>query len=203
MMAETSDAAPKGPTLPASCRLIVVSGSSGSGKSTLIRRALGLPGVRARLAVSATTRAPRPGEVDHVHYHFLGPDRFREAIDRGEFLEWAEFAGNLYGTPCSELQSTREGERLLLEIEVQGALQVRQCCPDARMIWVEVPDDGALERRLRARGTETEESLARRLARARWEREQSRIYHHRILNDDLERAVAELARWLRDPAPGE
>lgn len=196
MMAEQAEATTEGPT---DSRLVVVSGSSGSGKSTLIHRALAMPGVRAHLAISATTRPPRPGEVDHVHYHFLSPDQFREAIGHGDFLEWAEFAGNLYGTPCSELQATREGERIVLEIEVQGALQVQKRCPDALMIWVDVPEPNALEARLRARGTETEESLARRLERARWELQQSRIYPHRILNDDLDRAVGELARWLQDP----
>lgn len=206
MMAEPESSSPNAsanPTRSATGRLVIVSGSSGSGKSTLIQRALTFPGVHARLAVSATTRAPRAGEIDHVNYHFLDREQFRAAIDQDEFLEWAEFAGNLYGTPCSELCTVGEDEWLILEIEVQGALRVRQNCPDVFLIWIDVPDDGALEARLRARGTETEESLARRLDQARWELEQSRIYHQRILNDDLERAVAELARRLRDPKTGE
>lgn len=179
-------------------RLIVVSGSSGSGKSTLIRRALESPGLVAELSVSATTRPPRPGEVDGLSYHFWEQSRFLAERERGGFLEWAEFAGNLYGTPLDPVRERlARGRCVILEIEVQGALQVREKVPDAFLIWIGVPGFDALEARLRSRKTESEESIARRLAVSRWEHEQAPRYDIQILNDDLDRAVPELVSLLR------
>ncbi len=183
---------------------MVISGPSGSGKSTLIRQALARSGPRVRLAVSATTRAPRDGERDGIDYYFVSREQFQDAIDVGDFLEWAEFAGNFYGTPRAELgRPDHAGECVLLEIEVQGALQVRAKVPDALLVWVDVPSFEALEARLRGRHTESEESVTRRLARARWELSQAHQYHERVLNDDLEKAVQDLVALLGKHGCGE
>lgn len=156
------------------------------------------------MAVSATTRAPRAGERDGVEYYFVTREQFQEAIDQGDFLEWAEFAGNFYGTPWAELgRPERTGECVLLEIEVQGALQVRSRRPDALLVWVDVPNFQVLEDRLRGRGTESVAALERRLAQARWEVSQAHVYHERVLNDDLNAAVAALVDLLRQHGCGE
>jgi guanylate kinase len=179
-------------------RLVVLSGPSGSGKSTLLRGALAQPGVSARLSLSATTRPPRPGERDGVDYTFLGRDEFADAQARGEFLEWAEYNGHSYGTPARPVfEAMAAGACVVLEIEVRGALQVREKAPLALFLYVDVPEFAQLEARLRARGSETEASLHRRLVRARWERDHAHCYDVRIINDDVDRAVAELAALLR------
>lgn len=184
-------------------RLIVISGSSGAGKSTLIRRALDMPGVEVRVSVSATTRPPRAGEVDGIHYHFLDRDQFEAAITRGEFLEWAEYAGNLYGTPASAVRAlVEQGETVLLEIEVQGALQVRERFPEALLVWIDVADPDVLAARLKSRASDTEVAIARRLEQARWEKTQADRYDRWILNDEVDRAAAELAGLLAKTTTG-
>lgn len=178
-------------------RLIVVSGPSGSGKSTLVRRALAHPGVRARLSVSATTRAPRPGEEHGREYYFLAREEFEAQRDRREFLENAEVHGHLYGTPAAPVRETlSKGECILLEIDVQGALLVRERVPSALLIFVEVPSFEELEARLRARGTDSEATITRRLANARSELEQAGRYDQRLMNRDLDRAVDDLVSLL-------
>ncbi len=177
--------------------LVIVSGPSGSGKSTLVRRVLRRPDVRAKLSVSATTRAPRPGEVPGEHYDFLDRDEFQGRVERNAFLEWAEFSGNLYGTPAEPvLESLREGFGVILEIEVQGAMQVREKAPSALFVFIDVPRFWELEKRLRARGTEDDATIHRRLVRGRAERDEAHRYDVTIINDDLESAVDRLAALL-------
>jgi guanylate kinase len=180
-------------------RLVVVSGPSGSGKSTLVRRLLERPDVHARLSVSATTRPPRPGEAPGVDYHFVTAEEFRAARDRGEFLEWAEYNRSAYGTPKRPvLDALAEGWNVVLEIEVQGALQVRQIAPTALFLFVKAPSFAAMERRLLARGTETGADLHRRLVRAREELAQSHWYDVQIINDQVDPAVDQLAEVIKN-----
>src|SRR5262245_33069123 len=178
--------------------LVIVSGPSGSGKSTLIRRVLAEETRPLRLAVSATTQPSRPGERDGVDYHFWTPEQFQEQLNRGAFLEHAQVHGKyLYGTPRSEVDGYRErGVGVILDIDVQGAAQVRPLYPDHLSIFVALSDWETYERRLEKRGSETKESIARRLETARRELEQKTLYQHVIYNDDLETAVARFREVL-------
>jgi guanylate kinase len=161
------------------------------GKGTLIKRLLERnPGLQ--LAVSATTRQPRDSEVNGVDYHFLSGEDFDRRVARGEFLEHAEYAGNRYGTLKSELERPARG--IVLEIDVQGARQVRERLPDARLIFIEPPSIRDLERRLAARASDQRDQIQRRLAAARDELDAADEFDHRIVNDDLDRAVEELVR---------
>ena len=177
-------------------RLFVVSGPSGVGKGTLVallRERL----TRLGLTVSATTREPRPGEVDGVSYHFLDDAEFERRVGEGEFLEWAWVHGHRYGTLRSEVERVlAEGRSVVLEIDVQGALSVRASHPEAVLVFIEPPSPEELERRLRGRGTEDEASIERRLANARREMSYADRYDVRIVNDDLDRAVDELAHVI-------
>ena len=173
-------------------RTFVVSGPSGVGKGTLVallrerRSGLGL-------TVSATTREPRPGEVDGRSYYFMTDEEFDKRVQQGEFLEWAWVHGHRYGTLRSEVERvTGQGSSVVLEIDVQGGLNVRKAVPDAVLVFIEPPSAEELERRLRGRGTEDEESIERRLAGARAEMGQADRYDVRIVNDDLDRACLEL-----------
>lgn len=178
-------------------QLVVVSGPSGSGKSSVIRAALGSGRLNARLSVSATTRAPRPGERDGVDYHFLGFDEFESSRDAGGFLEYAEYNLNYYGTPARPVyEALAGGESVLLEIEVKGALQVREHAPTAYFVFVKTPAFRDLEGRLRGRGTETETSILRRLRRAREELAEAHWYDSVLVNDDLGRTVNEFIELL-------
>ena len=178
--------------------LIIVSGPSGSGKSTLIRRTLEMFGPRLRHAVSATTRPPRPGEVDGVDYHFWPLERFEAGIAVGEFLEHATVFGKAsYGTPRSEVEPYRSaGVGVILDIDVQGAGQLRLTCPDAVSVFVDTPP-GAYEQRLRDRGTEDEAAIRDRLAEARTELTRAGEFDVRLLNDHLDRAAADLCAVVR------
>ena len=161
------------------------------GKGTLIKGLLErAPGLQ--LAVSATTRAPREGEVNGVDYHFLSEEDFDRRVARGEFLEHAEYAGNRYGTLKSELERPAEG--IVLEIDVQGARQVRERLPEAVQIFIEPPSFEDLERRLAARASDRPDEIERRLAAARDELSAADEFDHRLVNDDLDRALGELAR---------
>ena len=145
------------------------------------------------LTVSATTRAPRPGEVDGVSYHFMGEDEFDRRLEAGEFLEWAWVHDHRYGTLKSEVERVVSGGlSVILEIDVQGGLAVRETLPDAVLVFIEPPSMEELERRLRGRGTEDESSIEVRLANAGREMERAAEYDVRIVNDDLERATREL-----------
>jgi guanylate kinase len=172
--------------------LIIVSGPSGCGKSTLIRRVLAQDG-RLHLSVSATTREPRQGEREGVDYYFWGEADFRARLAAGAFLEHAEVHGRLYGTLRSEVDDWRaRGRGVILDIDVQGAAQVRPLYPDHLSVFVTPPSLEVLEQRLRDRRTETEAAIQRRLANARRELEHAGEYQHVIENDDLEVAVARL-----------
>ncbi len=178
-------------------QLIVVSGPSGCGKSTVIDRALANPRTSAQLSVSSTTRAPRAGEQDGVNYHFVPDEHFRAAIERGEFLEHAEYNGNLYGTPAEPVyRALSDGKCVLLEIEVKGAMQVREHAPGALFVFIKAPTFAALEQRLRARGSEIEASLLRRLRIARSELDKAHCYDIILVNDDLDRCVEEFTTLL-------
>ena len=171
--------------------VLVVTGPSGVGKGTLINRLLErVPGLT--LSVSATTRPPRPGEVEGRDYHFLSEEEFEKRLLRNEFLEHAMYAGNHYGTPRDEIDRADDG--LVLEIEVEGARQVRDRLPEALQVFIAPPSPEALRERLLKRGTDSEEQMRRRLARAEEELAARTEFKHVIVNDDLARAVAELER---------
>ncbi len=172
--------------------LIVVSGASGTGKGTVCKKILDdLPQVA--YSISATTRTPRPGEVDGREYYFLSRDEFTAWIDGGKFLEFAEVYGNFYGTPLNKIEERlNRGEDILLEIDVQGALNVKRKCPDGVYIFLLPPSLHELKRRIEGRGTETPESLRRRLANAVAEIEIGREYTYVVVNDSVERAAAQI-----------
>ena len=173
-------------------RSFIISGPSGVGKSTVLK---GLMEKRKNLyfSVSATTRQPRPGEEDGVHYHFLTVDTFREWIAQDEFLEHAEFVGNCYGTPRKYVYEAMDrGQDVILDIEVQGAMQVAEKMPEVVRIFVAPPSWSELERRLTARGTDTPEKIQGRLARAKEEVKLAGTYDYFVINDSVENAVREL-----------
>ena len=179
-------------------RLFVVSGPSGVGKGTLVER------LRERrpdlgLTVSATTRDPRPGEVPDVSYHFLSNEEFDRLVDEGAFVEWAQYGSNRYGTLRSEVQKNLEvGHSVVLEIDVRGGLNVKRLFPDdAVLVFIEPPSREELEHRLRHRGTEDEERIQVRLAQVAREYEAAKAYDAAIVNDDLERATAELVELVQ------
>lgn len=185
-------------------RLVVISGPSGAGKSSLTRAALDHPTLRERaeLSISATTRPPRPGEENGRDYWFLEPEEFQNRREQGGFLESAEVFGNWYGTPADWVdQRLAQGRIVLLEIDVAGALQVRKVRPDALLIFIHPPDMTILEQRLRSRGSESEEAIARRLAHAQTELDQAHYYDFEILNDLFEPTLERLVQIILNPVP--
>ena len=173
-------------------KLIILSAPSGTGKGTVIRRIMEKMD-NIVLSVSATTRAPRPGETDGVEYHFITRKRFEEMIRDGELLEHAEYSGNYYGTPMAPLETnTDEGRYVILEIEVKGFRQVKKKIPEALAIFLAPPSLEELERRLRGRGTETEDSIQRRLKAARKEMPMAKRFDHIVVNDSVDRAADEI-----------
>jgi guanylate kinase len=177
--------------------LFVIAGPSGVGKGTVVRRVLErLP--RLRLSVSATTRRPRPAERDGVEYVFVSDAEFDRLVDTGGLLEWAHVFDHRYGTPVGPvLDALATGDDVLLEIDVQGARQVKERLPEAVLVLLEPPSMAELERRLRSRGTESEERIARRLAEAATELEQRGWFDHEVVNDELERASAQVAAIIQ------
>jgi guanylate kinase len=176
-------------------RLVVLSGASGSGKSTLVERLLARPELRLIRSISATTRPPRPGELSGRDYYFFGRDEF-EARREG-LLESAEVHGHCYGTPAEPVHSAlAQGFCVVLVIDVQGGFQVRAKVPSALLIFVQTPSLAILEERLRARGTDDEATIQRRLSAAVRELELSKQYDIHVINDDLDRSVDELAEIL-------
>lgn len=184
------------PTPPdASFQIVVLSGPAGSGKTTIVQRLLRESPVPLVMSVSATTRPPRQGEVDGRDYYFVSPEEFERRRQNGEFLECAEVhrSGRWYGTLWSELdRARRAGAWILLEVDVEGALNIMERYPDALSIFLSTPSFDEYEQRLRARGTEREEDIQRRLQTARQEVQSAVRYRHRVVNDDLDRAVREI-----------
>lgn len=183
-------------TRPEKSRLTVLSGPSGVGKDAVIEE------IRARapwiwLSISMTTRKPRDYEVDGKHYHFVDRRTFEHQVRTGQLLEWAEFAGNLYGTPRGAVEAhLAVGDPVLLKIDLQGARQVRDAMPEARLVFLAPPSVDELKRRLRGRGTESEETIRRRLEHADDELKAEREFDLTVVNDSIERAAAELVGLL-------
>lgn len=177
-------------------RLIVLTGPSGVGKGTLLAALLARH-PELYLSVSATTRSPREGEVDGVHYYFYTRDRFDRAIAAGALIEWAEFAGNYYGTPTAPVREQLDrGKSIILEIELAGARQVAKIFPDALRIFILPPDLTTLEARIRDRGTDSAEAILRRLEQATVEIAAQHEFDRRIVNDDFQIALDELDRLV-------
>lgn len=178
-------------------KLIVISGASGVGKGTV----LGIMMEKRKdlsFSVSATTRPPRPGEIDGVHYYFISREKFEEMIAQGAFLEYDAHADNYYGTPRAQAEEKRERGPVLLDIEPAGAKQVREKMPDAELIFIMPPSMQELERRLRGRGDTPEEQIKLRMERAVWEMEQRVWYDHVVVNDDPERCADEILRIIAE-----
>ena len=166
--------------------LYVISGSSGVGKGTVIKELL-RKHPEFKLSVSCTTRAPREGEVDGVNYFFLSKDEFQRRINNGDFLEWAEFSGNMYGTGKDYVEKTlNAGHDLILEIDTKGALNVKSIMPEAKLIFILPPSMEELESRLRGRKTESEEAIQKRLASTKLEIENSKNFDYKIVNDSID-----------------
>ncbi|MFD5465255.1 guanylate kinase [Kitasatospora sp. NPDC127059] len=177
-------------------RLTVLSGPSGVGKSTVVAHMRKMH-PEVWLSVSATTRHPRPGEKNGVQYHFVDNDEFDKLIANGELLEWAEFAGNRYGTPrAAVLEKLERGEPVLLEIDLQGARQVRESMPEAQLVFLAPPSWDELVRRLTGRGTEAQDVIARRLEAAKVELAAEAEFDTTLVNTSVEQVAAELLALL-------
>lgn len=177
--------------------MIVLSGPSGVGKGTVLRSYLEKnPG--ARLSISATTRQPRPGEVSGVHYYFLTEKEFDKKIQQGDMLEYATYSGHQYGTPREPVeQMLADGLDVILEIEVQGAMQIKETCPDAIFIFIMPPSMHELTRRLVDRKTEDEETIRRRLERSHSEIAMAKEYDYVVINDTIDNALTKLDAIVR------
>ena len=178
-------------------KLIVISGASGVGKGTV----LGIMMKKRKdlsFSVSATTRDPRPGEIDGVHYYFISREKFEEMIAGGEFLEYDAHNANYYGTPRAQAEEKRAHGPVLLDIEPAGAKQVRETVPEAELIFIMPPSMEELERRLRGRGDTPEEQIQLRMERAVWEMEQRFWYDHVVVNDDPERCAEEILKIIAE-----
>ena len=178
-------------------KLFIVSGPSGTGKGTICKKLLEMD-PQLRLSVSVTTRAPREGEVDGREYHFITREQYMELLEDGGLLEHASVYGKtLYGTPRQPvIDWLEEGVDVILEIDVQGAFQVRENYPECILIFILPPSMEELEHRIRGRGSETEESIAARLGEAQREIDQSPRYDHRVVNEDLQQAVEDVQRII-------
>ena len=178
-------------------KLFVISGSSGVGKGTVLKQFLD----RNRnfvLSVSCTTRSPRPGEVDGINYFYISKEDFLKSINNNEFLEWAEFAQNMYGTKKSFVQSClNNGKNVILEIETTGALNIKEQIPESVLIFIAPPSLEALEQRLRGRHTEDENAIQKRLSEVKIEIERAKSYDYTILNDSVENAVKALENIVK------
>ena len=176
--------------------LFVITGPSGAGKGTVLRQVIQSLD-RLYFSVSATTRAPREGEVDGIHYHFLTRERFEQLIAEKRLLEHAQYVGNYYGTPLDPaLEHLEKGEDVILEIELQGALQVKERMPEAVLVFIAPPSFAELENRLRGRGTEKEETIRKRMEAARRECAGMEQFRFIVVNDIVEEAADELRAIL-------
>lgn len=178
-------------------KLVVISGASGVGKGTV----LGIMMKKRKdlkFSVSATTRAPRPSETDGVHYYFVTKEQFEEMIASGQMLEYSAHAANYYGTPRAQAEEKMENGSVLLDIEPNGAGQVKKAAPDAVLVFIMPPSMEELERRLRGRGDTPEDQIAMRMERAVWEMEQRHWYDHVVVNDDAERCADEILKIIAD-----
>ena len=172
--------------------LIVVSGFSGAGKGTLMKRLLERYDNYA-LSISMTTRLPRPGEEHGKHYFFVDRDEFEKHIEDDGFIEYADYCGNYYGTPSAYVEKClEEGRDVILEIEIQGAIKIKNKFPDAVLVFVTPPDAGELKRRLMGRGMETEDVIRKRLSRAVEEAQGIENYDYIVVNDELEKCVEDI-----------
>jgi len=183
-------------TLQSKGKLIVISGPSGAGKGTVIKKLLEMR-PELKFSVSATTRMKRPNEVEGVHYYFILQEKFENMIENDEFLEWAIYVNNLYGTPREKISDhLQSGSTVILDIEIQGASQVMCKEPDAITIFILPPSEQELERRLRDRGTDSEEKRIARLERAKLEVLEKSKYKHVVVNDSVECAAEEILKII-------
>lgn len=178
-------------------KLVIISGFSGAGKGTVMK-SLVSQSDRYALSISATTRSPRPGEQEGVSYFFKSKEDFEDMISKNEFLEYAQYVGNYYGTPKAFVESMRDaGRDVLLEIEIQGAMKVKEKCPDAVLIFITTKDAKTLRDRLTGRGTETEDVINKRMARAAEEALGVEEYDYIVVNDILEDCVETVDRIVQ------
>ena len=180
-------------------KLFVLSGASGVGKSTVLRAVMkGRNDIS--FSVSATTRAPRPGETDGVDYYFVSKEKFLSMIDQGEFLEYDGHMDNYYGTPLWQLEDKLKRGHVILDIEPNGAFNIRRARPDAVLVFIAPPSMEELESRLRGRGDTSEEQIKMRLERAAWEMEQGKLYDYYVVNDTVEACAENLTKIIAEQA---
>lgn len=180
-------------------KLFVISGASGVGKSTVLKKVMAERNDLA-FSVSATTRAPRDGEVDGVDYYFITREQFEDRIAKGDFLEYDEHHDILYGTPASQVAEKQECFNVILDIEPNGAANVRKARPDATLIFIMPPSREELERRLRSRGDTSEEQIIKRMKRAAWEMDQSVWYDYVVINNQVEACANQILEIIADKA---
>lgn len=180
-------------------KLFVISGASGVGKSTVLRQVMAARG-DLRFSVSATTRTPRPGEVEGESYYFVTKERFEEMIRQDAFVEYDAHMANYYGTPKDQLEEKLERCNVILDIEPNGAFHVRESRPDAVLIFIAPPSMEVLAQRLQGRGDTSEEQMAMRLDRAKWEMEQSAKYDYIVTNDQVEACVDQILKIIAEKA---
>jgi guanylate kinase len=177
-------------------KLIILTGPSGVGKGTVVKEILGKD-KNIWLSISATTREPRKGEKDGENYYFLNKENFKEMIEQNLFLEWAQFAGNYYGTPISSVnEKIKKGFTVLLEIEVEGAKQIKEKFPNSLSIFLLPPNISELERRIRNRGTETEEAIKKRLSRANYEISASNQFDFALTNHNINETAKRIIKLI-------
>lgn len=180
-------------------KLFVISGASGVGKSTVLAKIMASR-EDLKFSVSATTRAPRPGETDGVSYYFVSKETFRDMIARDAFIEYDAHMENFYGTPVDQLEQKLENSCVILDIEPKGAFQVRAKRPDATLIFIAPPSAEELERRLRGRGDTPEDQIRLRLERARWEMDQTGKYDYVVVNDQVDACVNKILNIIAEKA---
>ena len=178
-------------------KLIILTGPSGVGKGTVVKEILGKE-KNFWLSISATTREPREGEKDGENYYFLNQEKFKEMIEQNLFLEWAQFAGNYYGTPLSSVnEKITKGFTVLLEIEVEGARQIKNKFPNSLSIFLLPPDQEELEKRIRNRGTEEEEAIKQRLMRANYEISESKQFDFALINHNVDETAKRIIKFIQ------